>query len=924
MSTTTLPPALAGLARGGAEPDLVAVALERLVSARPGVLDRLVDGGTPTPLAHATVTVCQASNALARLLVSDGQALEVLADLDAPVTLWPGEGPDTADPDDLARRKARELLRIAARDLLGIDGLEETGAALAALASAVMSAAVSDATGRRAGEPGSGLLVVGMGKLGGAELNYASDIDIVFVGSDDAGDRQARRVLEIGRRCFRVDAALRPEGRSGPLVRTLQGYRSYWERWAQPWERQAMLKARPVAGDPDLAAAFAEAVDEHVWGRPFGADELAQVRSMKRRTEALVRRRGDDDRDVKRGPGGIRDVEFSVQLLQLVHGWLDPTIRSRSTLPALAQLADAGYVDGADATVLAGGYRFLRTVEHRVQLVEEEQAHVVPAARGPAHRLARVLGYADGPAASADEVLADELRRQQAEVRSVHERLYFRPLLEAFAALAPGARPEGAPGALEVMSPQAVATRLGAFGFADADRTRAAVTALARGLTRSSRLMAQMLPLVLDWLSESPNPDLGLQQLRDLVVHHHQRSLLVPLFRESPEAARRLCLLLGSSRLLGEGLVRDPDVLAGLADDRALLPAGFEEGVTLLAERVRSRATAEDRRGLLVRFRRDQLLRAAARDLLGLDELPATAAALTHVHRAVLQVAMDLCGDGTPWCAVGLGRFGGGELSYASDLDLVLVCADGAAEPATAAAEDLLGLLHGSGPFEEVVRVDLRLRPEGEQGRLVRDLSGYRAYLERWAQTWERQALVRARVVAGNAAVGRQFMDMVREVVWDRPFTPADVAEVRRMKARVERERIPASEDRRFHLKLGPGSLSDVEWTVQLLQLREGTPEPGTMAALDALQRGGAIGADDAARLREAYRFCEHTRNRWFLVGSLPGGTAPGDALPARSDQLTHLARSLGTTPAQLREQYLRVTRRARTVVERIFYEMPG
>ncbi len=1001
MVSTILPPALARLAQQGAAPELVTTTLERLLQAQPAAGDRLVDAGAVTPLARAVVAVCGASNALGRLLVGDDVALDILDHLDRPVTIE-ADARDVGDAaESLARRKGHELLRIAARDLLGIDALEQTGAALAALASAVLAAAVSVATGRPADEAGSNLLVVGMGKLGGAELNYASDIDVVFVGAGDVTDRHARIILEIGRRCFRVDAALRPEGRSGPLVRTLQGYQAYWERWAQPWERQAMLKSRPVAGDPELAESFAAAADAMVWGRPFGADELAQVRAMKRRTETLVRRRGHDHRDVKRGPGGIRDIEFSVQLLQLVHGWLDPTIRSRTTLVALSQLADAGYVDGADAAVLAAGYRFLRTVEHRVQLVEEEQVHVVPTTPGPARRLARVLGFADGPAAPAEDMLAAELRRWQADVRSVHERLYFRPLLEAFAALAPsgptpgsgttlgagttpgpstqrgegtsaasargtrtgagsatasGARahpgppdtttrrrtatevagtsgrepatevtaPIGGETAIDVMSPLAVATRLGAFGFADADRTRADVVALGQGLTRSSRLMAQMLPLVLDWLSESPDPDLGLRQLRDLVVRHHQRSLVVSVFRESPEAARRLCLLLGSSRLMGEGLVRDPDVLAGLGDDDALVPASRDAGVLSLAARLRTHPEPGAPRTQLARFRRDQRLRIAARDLVGLDELPATAAALTAVDEAVLHVAMDACGEGVPWCAVGLGRLGGGELSYASDLDLVLVCADGAGQAATASAEALLGLLHGSGPFEEVLRVDLRLRPEGEQGRLVRDLAGYRAYFDRWVQTWERQAMVRARVVAGDAEVGRQFMALVDEVVWDRPITTADVTAIRRMKARIERERIPASEDPRFHLKLGPGSLSDVEWTVQLLQLRHHIPEPATMTALDALCRQGVVGTEDADRLRAAYRFCEHTRNRWHLVGSLPGGTSPGDALPARADQLTHLARSLGTTPARLRDHYQRVTRRARAVVERLFYEMPA
>lgn len=929
-----LPLPLQHLARQGAAPAVTAATLARIVESDPQTTDRLVAAGRATELARVVCTVVGASNMLGRLLVREPAALDVLDALDRPVPLRPG--------DDLERWHQLALLRVAARDLLGRDDLAAVGAALADLASTVLDAAATAATAD-GGDPA--LAVIGMGKLGGSELNYTSDVDVLLVGAAEAGEEQGRRVLEAARRCFRVDADLRPEGRSGPLVRTLEGYRAYWARWVQPWERQALLKARPVAGSPVLGSAFADAAAVEVWEHPFTAEELAHIRAMKARTEALVDRRGLRDRDVKRGRGGIRDVEFSVQLLQLVHGRLDATIRSPTTLSALAQLAGAGYVDSGDAATLTQGYRFLRTLEHRLQLVEGEQAHSVPAPGAAFQRLARVLGFADSPGASASFRLAEELRRQRAAVRAVHERLYFRPLLEAFATLpapgravpprapttatgaagtAIGARPAATGSARaedEVMSAAAVDVRLQAFGFAEASRTRAAVAGLAQGLTRSSRLMAQMLPLVLDWLSQSPDPDLGLQQLRDLVVHPHQRGLVVRTFRDSPEAARRLCRLLGTSRLLGEALLHSPEVLGVLGDDRALVPQGRAEALATLGRRLAGHTATEEQRDQLVRFRREQRIRVAARDLLDLDQLPETSRALTDDAEAVLEVAMALTAPDAPWCAVGLGRLGGAELSYASDLDLILVCEDDGPGPA-AAAERLLHLLHGTGPYESVARVDLGLRPEGGHGRLVRDLAGYRAYFERWAQTWERQAMTRARVVAGDRRLGDELMGLVHELVWDRPFTAADVAAVRRMKARVERERISPREDPQFHLKLGPGALADVEWTVQLLQLQHRVVEPGTMAALDALAGLGVVRPDDHQRLQAAYRFCEHTRNRWYLVGALPGGGAPGDALPTRPEQLSRLARSLGTTPAELRSDYRRVTRRCRAVVERLFYAM--
>ncbi len=573
-----------------------------------------------------------------------------------------------------------------------------------------------------------------------------------------------------------------------------------------------------------------------------------------------------------------------------------------------------------DGEVLADSYRFLRTVEHRLQLVEEEQTHALPTDPVARRRLARVLGFTDGPAVTATASFDDTMRRCRNEVRTVHERLFFRPLLEAFAALE--APPSDSAGT--VMSADAVARRLTAFGFADARRTRAAVEELAGGLTRVSRLMGQLLPLLLDWLSVTPDPDLGLLGLRTLVVRSHHRALVATTFRESPEAARRLCLILGSSRAMAEALERNPELIADLDDDRALAPAPRHVLRDEAVERLRRPGDENRRRARLVRLTQDQTLRIATRDLLGIDDVASTGAALTTVAEVVLEAAVDHVAPDIAFCVVGMGRLGGGEMSYASDLDVLFVVDETTAgkthDEGEEAAEALLRFVHGPSPAQRVATVDLGLRPEGGQGRLARDLAGYQTYFERWAQTWERQALLRARVVAGTAALGERFLALAHAFIWDRPLTNDDVADIRRMKARIERERIPPREDPQFHLKLGRGSLSDIEWTAQLLQLRHGVPATGTMAALDALTVHGALAAGDAETLGHAYRFLEHTRNRWHLVGTLPGGTPPGDSLPTEAHQQSQLARSLGTSPGALRDEYRRVTRRARRVVERLFY----
>ncbi|MDD9371470.1 MAG: bifunctional [glutamine synthetase] adenylyltransferase/[glutamine synthetase]-adenylyl-L-tyrosine phosphorylase, partial [Acidimicrobiales bacterium] len=688
---------------------------------------------------------------------------------------------------------------------------------------------------------------------------------------------------------------------------TVDAYRTYWERWAQPWEFQALLKAVPVAGDPEVGTAWAEAAASALWGHGLSSDDLRSLRALKARSETETERHGAAERDVKRGPGGIRDIEFAVQLLQLVHGRADPDLRSPTTLVALTEMAEAGYVAHDDAEGLIGAYRFLRRVEHVLQIEDEQQVHTVPADREHRRRIARVLGYRGRPEAGPTEAFDVELTRQRNLVRRVHERLYFRPLLDS---LAGAGR----------LSPETAAGALASFGFTDAERTRAAVRELTRGLTRSSRMMQQLLPLVLDWLSTSPDPDLGLLGLRKLAAGDQRTMSMAQAFRDSPDVAERLCALLGTSALLGEILGANPDLIERLAD-KARLETLDRAGLVRSADSaVGWRPSPDERQRALHRWRRRHLLGVAARDVFDQADVDTVGTDLTAQAEACVETALAQLDPQVPFAVVALGRFAGDELSYASDLDVLFVH-DGATaadhEEGLRLGAGILRFLAGATPAQRIYEIDAALRPEGRQGALSRSLDGYAAYLDRWAQTWERQAFTRARPVAGDTALAGRFFDLFAGAVWDRPFGDDQEREIRRMKARVERERIPPGEDERFHLKLGRGSLADVEWTVQLLQLRTGVRAPSTLGALAALEAGGVVEAGDAEVLRDAYRFCERARNRWWLVGSAP---TSADALPARPADLSRLARSLGTTPSELREEYLRVTRRSRRVVERLFY----
>lgn len=905
-----------------ADPRAARAALSRILEEQPELAveirgDRLVR--------DALIAIACASRSLSAALAQDPTLIGPLRDPDGfaaerSVAQYQTsvESDSVDDPDALRHWKRREYLRIAARDLLGVADLPAVGRELAALAEVCLGRALVLA------EPEVPLAVIAMGKLGGNELNYSSDVDILFVHSGDPemADHAARRLLATMAEptpagiVFRTDADLRPEGRSGPLTRSLDAYRAWYERWALTWEFQALIKARPIAGDPELGREFAQLIEPFVWPEVLGPDAVRAVRAMKARAEGETRRRGLDDRELKRGRGGIRDIEFAVQLLQLVHGRHDPTIRSANTLEALAQLVKAGYVNQRDAVPFDAAYRFLRTVEHRLQLWDEQQTHTLPVDLVARTRLARVLGYRDRGRFSAAEQLDAEHRLHRARVRSTHEKLFFGPLLEALS---------DRPGPL---TPGAAEERLRAFGFLDLRATRAALDELTRGFNRTSRLMVQLLPLLLEWCSQSPDPDLALLQLRRLAEGPARSANLAIVFRDTPGAAQRTCRILGSSRMLGDALRRQPEFVQTLGDDDALATTKPRERfVDEARASVEWRASdASARRGGLRRYKRRELLRIASRDLLSFADLVATGRDLSTLAEACLEAALVSLAPKIPFAVVGMGRFGGCDLSYASDLDVLFVYdGDGAADyhEAERVAEQLLVEIGERTPEGRTFAIDATLRPEGKQGSLTRSLAGFHNYWEHYGLTWEFQSLIKARPAAGDVELARRFCELAEPFVYRDPFAPEAVQDVRRMKVRIEQERIPPGEDPQFHLKLGRGSLSDIEFTVQLLQLMHGAQHeslhtPETIMALEALVAVGLLGPDDGDALRESFEFCSVARNARFLVTG-----SERDSLPTDLAEAEHVARLLGYVDrpqATLRDDYRRVTRHARQVVERVFY----
>jgi glutamate-ammonia-ligase adenylyltransferase len=943
-----------------------------------------------------------------QLAEPDGSRPPRAAAATAPVPAAPVVAVSTDPAARLAAAYHGRLLHLAARDVTGAATVDEVAAELADLADAVLEAAL--AISRAELPPDAApvrFAVVAMGKCGARELNYASDIDVIFVAEpsdseqEEAALRTATRLAAgLIRACerttpegtlFPVDPNLRPEGRQGPLVRTLASHLAYYDRWAKTWEFQALLKARPAAGDLALGRRYADAVAPLVWQASQRENFVEDVQAMRRRViDTLPKNMAG--RELKLGPGGLRDIEFAVQLLQLVHGRSNERLRVPATLPALAALADEGYVGRTDAEDLGQAYRFLRQTEHLLQLYQLRRTHTLPTDPAVLRRLGRALGggprpmlpnvrlvppdtkalhvahgaVLTGPAPSGartaippEQAFTEAWTRTAQRVRRLHEKLFYRPLLDAVAKL---------PSSAARLTPEAARARLEALGYRDPAGALRHIEALSSGLRRRAAIQRTLLPVLLGWFADAAEPDAGLLAFRQVSEELGDSPWFLRLLRDETKAAERMACVLASSRYATGLLLRAPEAVALFADDAELVPKTADAlRAEMMAAARRYDGNAEQAAVAVRSLRRRELFRVAAADVLGLIGLAEAGEALTAITTASLdavlaatitKVETELRGPlPTRFAVIAMGRYGGHESGFGSDADVIFVHeplpgppgqggqgGDGerrASDAAQAVGIELRRLLQIPAP-DPPLEVDADLRPEGKQGPLVRSLGACEAYYARRAAAWEWQALLRAEFAVGDAELGAKFIALA-----DRYRYPAGglsdqaAREIRRIKARVEAERIPRATDRALHLKLGPGGLSDVEWTVQLLQLQHGDAVPGlrttrTLAALDAAVAAGFVQADDAGALRAAWRFAARTRNAIMLVRG-----RPGDTLPGRHDELTAVARLLGYKPAgeapdrggqpgglswtdtpaaALEEDYRRTARRARKVMEQLFY----
>jgi glutamate-ammonia-ligase adenylyltransferase len=944
-----------------ADPDLALLGLVRLVEAQTGdperreLLDTLI---TAKPLRDRLLGVLGASEALADHLARhplDWQALVTYepSDLHPGVEEFQRGLADAVDPNALRVGYRRCLLSIAARDVCGTTDIAQTAAELADLATATLRAALAMA---RADAPGDAALcrlaVIAMGKCGGHELNYVSDVDVIFVGEAVEGADEGKAIQSATRLAshmmricsdttvegtiWPVDANLRPEGRNGPLVRTLSSHLAYYQRWAKTWEFQALLKARPVAGDLELGDAYVRTLSPLVWQAAERENFVPDVQKMRKRVVENIPA-GEVDRELKLGPGGLRDVEFAVQLLQLVHGRADLSLRSGTTLDALAALADGGYVGRVDAVQLDDAYRFLRTLEHRIQLYRLRRTHLVPESDPDLRRTGRSMGMRTEPITE----LHRAWRRHTSVVRRLHEKLFYRPLLDAVAQLASGETR---------LSTEAARERLVALGYHDPTAALRHLEALASGVTRKAAIQRTLLPVLLGWFADSADPDAGLLNFRKVSDALGKTPWYLRLLRDEGAAAENLARVLSAGRLAPDLLMRAPEAVALLGDQLGLEPRGHAQLEQEVLAAVGRAGGAEQAVAAARGVRRRELFRTSAADIIasyGTEDTPAeadqgalvdrvggavsdiTAATLAGTLRAVVREGW---GDELPtrFAVIAMGRFGGHELGYGSDADVLFVHEprEGVGDQEAAKAANrvvsemrrLLALPSADPPL----LIDADLRPEGKSGPLVRTLKSYDAYYRRWSLVWESQALLRAEPVAGDLDLGRRFIDLIDPLRFPAEGLGEDaVREIRRLKARMESERLPRGADPTLHTKLGRGGLSDVEWTVQLLQLQQGWAEPGlrttrTREALAAACAAELIPGEEAAILDEAWILASRVRGAVMLVRGRPGDTFPSDGR-----ELAAVGRYLGYDPGHvgdMLEDYRRMTRRARAVMEERFY----
>jgi glutamate-ammonia-ligase adenylyltransferase len=894
------------------------------------------------------------------------------------------------------RFRQRQMLRIGTNDIIRDRPLDEITRDIAHVADVAIEVALSVAlnhVGKRFGKPCTEdgrpvtCVVLAFGKHGGEELNYSSDIDLMFVYSEEGATRGkritslgndeffARVVTEVVRllsshtdrgHAFRIDLRLRPEGHRGPLARSLASTLAYYDAMGRTWERQALIKVRPVAGDLTLGQRFLQAIESFVYRKYLSFAEINEIKAIKRRIEHKTHQAGASRTEVKTGRGGIRDIEFAIQFLQLLNGGELPQVRQRNTLITLSALERVGCLTDQEYRVLDDAYRFLRKVEHRLQLLFDLQTHRLPEGEDELRKLALRMGYAGRDSVPLNAFLCDYKEKTELTRRILDHLLH-----ETFVGEAEESEPESDLILDTNPDPETIRAVLGRYPFRDVQGAYHNLVQLAQesvpflSTRRCRHFLASIAPDLLRAVADTPDPDMALVNLEKVTTSVGAKTVLWELFSFNPPSLKLYVDLCAWSQFLSEILINNPGMIDELLDSLVLnQPRNIVELRSELGDLCRGAADMEP---ILHSFQDKELLRIGVRDILRKDSIQETAAALSDLAEVLLeQIASrqyapltkrygvpllsegERAGQPSRFAILALGKLGGREMNYHSDLDLMMVYeGDGRTQPPpgstrfdrfdltdnyhffTELAQHIIKATSYQGPMGRLYAIDMRLRPTGKSGSLVIPLSEFRRYFitqqdstshpEGGAQLWERQALTRARIVHGDAAFAQEVMAAVAEGAYGLPWRPEIVDEIQDMRERLQASRPPTN------LKRGPGGLADVEFLVQLLQIKHGRERsalrlPNTWQALEALHQAGLFSAEEKSALTAAYDFLLRVQNRLRIVHN-----RSIDEVPEIPEEIDKLARRLGYETGErflgelerhrtrTRELFLRVLKRQRS-----------
>lgn len=955
-----------------ADADMALNNFERFVCSNPSVelLPHLVEHRT-RPL-ETVLQLFSTSQFFSDLLIANPDFLDMLT---VPLRSSPSRGElvkqlqeevdaafeDSAILRTFCRFRQRQMLRIGANDIIRDRPLEEITRDISRVADAALQVALATALRSLSDRFGAPITDAGkparcaafaFGKLGGKELNYSSDIDLMFL-YDEEGATEGRRSSGVGNddyfarvtaevvrllsahtdrgQAYRVDLRLRPEGLRGALARSLASTLAYYDSLGRTWERQALIKLRPVAGDARLGEEFLKAIEPFVYRKYLSAAEINEIKALKRRIEARTGRAGESDSDVKTGHGGIRDVEFTIQFLQLLNGGELPSVRQRNTLKALRALEEVHCLSDQECRVLDDAYRFLRKVEHRLQIMFDLQTHRLPERTEELAKLALRMGYT-----------LDTFRADYVEKTTLTHQILEHLLHQTFQESSGSAEPEADLILDPNPDPERIQRVLGKYPFADPQAAFQNLTQLATenvpflSTRRCRQFLASIAPRLLRAVAETPDPDMALMNLEKVSASLGGKGILWELFSFNPPSLKLYVELCAWSQFLSEILINNPGMIDELLDSLVLNQP--RSAVELRQEMADLCKGADDPDPILHSFKDKELLRIGVRDILGKDTIIDTTTALSDlaetilIQIAALQYPVVVSRMGMPfllegrragqtsrYVVLGLGKLGGREMSYHSDLDLILIYeGDGRTVPPpgssrfdsfqltdnfhffTDLARQIIRVASFQGPMGFLYQVDMRLRPTGKSGSLVIPLHEFaKYYQEGGAQLWERQALTRARPVFGDKEFADEVMAAVYNAAYDLAWKPELADEILSMRERVE----ASGSDR--DLKRGFGGIVDIEFLVQMFRLKYGRDfpmvrQPNTWQALEALREASLLGEEHFRVLRSCYEFLRlvEGRLRIFHNRSL-------DELPEREKDLEKLARRIGceatpgTTAAQ-------------------------